>query len=164
RNIATGYVLSQTSNDKGFYRFAPLPVGSYVLKVEANNFAVFTQEPIHILVSQTARVDVLLELASVTESIVIASDAGQLDTATNTLGKTVSGREVLDLPLNGRNFTQLGLLQNGVAPLSAGLATEGGSLRAGQSYAVNGQRPEANNFLLDGVQNVNRMDGGFALK
>ena len=76
----------------------------------------------------------------------------------------MEGREVLELPLNGRNFAQLGLLQTGVAPLSAGLATQGGSLRSGQSYAVNGQRPEANNFLLDGVQNVNRMDGGFALK
>jgi predicted MFS family arabinose efflux permease len=43
-----------------------------------------------------------------------------------------------------------------------GLLTEGGSLRAGQSYVVNGQRPEANNFLLDGAQNVDRMDGGFA--
>jgi hypothetical protein len=51
-----------------------------------------------------------------------------------------------------------------VAPLNAGLLTEGGSLRQGQSYVVNGQRPEANNFLLDGAQNVDRMDGGFALK
>jgi hypothetical protein len=95
------------------------------------------------------------------EGIVHGVDSG-LDTTTNALGKTVTEKEVLDLPLNGRNFSQLGLLQTGVAPINAGLLIEGGSLRAGQSYVVNGQRPEANNFLLDGAQNVDRMDGGFA--
>ena len=76
----------------------------------------------------------------------------------------MSGREILDLPLNGRNFTQLGLLQTGVAPLTAGVATAGGSLRQGQAYAVNGMRPEQNVYLVDGAQNINRMDGGYALK
>ena len=80
------------------------------------------------------------------------------------LGKTVSEREVLDLPLNGRNFTQLGLLQPGVVPLTPGLAEAGGSLRDGQAYAVNGQRPESNNFLIDGANNFNGVDGGFVLK
>jgi hypothetical protein len=64
-------------------------------------------------------------LATVKESITVGGTAPAVDTSTNTLGKVVSGREVLDLPLNGRNFAQLGLLQAGVAPLSAGLATEG---------------------------------------
>jgi hypothetical protein len=94
----------------------------------------------------------------------VASDANPVDTVTNTLGKTVSGREVLELPLNGRNFGQLGLLQTGVAPLSSGVVTQGGSLRTGQAFAVNGQRPESNNYLLDGAQNVNRVDAGYALK
>ena len=68
-------------------------------------------------------------------------------------------------PLNGwSNFTQLGLLQTGVAPLTAGLTTAGGSLRQGQAYAVNGMRPEQNMYRVDGAQNVNRMDGGYALK
>jgi TonB-dependent Receptor Plug Domain len=109
-------------------------------------------------------VDVSLSLASVSQSVVITGAPPAIDTSTNTLGKVVNEKEVLDLPLNGRDFAQLGLLQTGVAPISSGILTEGGSLRQGQSYAVNGQRPEANNFLLDGVQNVNRMDGGFALK
>jgi hypothetical protein len=56
-----------------------------------------------------------------TESVTVTGDATHVDTATNTLGKTVGGREVLDLPLNGRNFTQLGLLQTGVAPVSDGV-------------------------------------------
>ena len=87
-----------------------------------------------------------------------------MDSGSNVIGNVVTGRELVELPLNGRNFTQLGLLQPGVAPMTAGLAEAGGSLRAGQAYAVNGQRPESNNYLLDGVTNVNRVDGGYALK
>jgi hypothetical protein len=94
----------------------------------------------------------------------VTSGAQLVDTATNVLGRVVTGRELVDLPLNGRNFTQLGLLQTGVAPLTFGVATAGGSLRQGQAYAVNGMRPEQNVYLVDGAQNMNRMDGGYALK
>lgn len=164
KSIETNAIRTQTSDSDGLYRFVQLNVGKYILNVDAPSFAHFSQSPIEITVSQTSRVDVSLALASITSSVVITDAPPAIDTSTNTLGKVVSSKEVLDLPLNGRNFAQLGLLQTGVAPLSSGILTEGGSLRQGQSYAVNGQRPEGNNFLLDGVQNVNRMDGGFALK
>jgi hypothetical protein len=71
---------------------------------------------------------------------------------------------VLDLPLNGRNFSQLGLLQPGVVPITPGLQVAGGSLRNGQAYAVNGQRPESNNFLIDGANNFNAVDGGLVIQ
>ncbi len=164
RNLQTGYSRSQSTEADGYFRFSLLPVGIYSLTVKTPQFATFTQEPIEILIGRSARLEVKLELASVTQSISIAGDATPVDTATNVLGKTVSGREVVDLPLNGRNFTQLGLLQTGVAPMTSGVMTQGGSMRSGQAYAVNGQRPESNNFLLDGAQNVNRIDSGFALK
>ena len=105
-----------------------------------------------------------LEVSSVTETVTVAGGAQLVETTSNALGRVVTGRELVDLPLNGRNFTQLGLLQTGVAPLTAGVATAGGSLRQGQAYAVNGMRPEQNNYLVDGAQNQNRMDGGYALK
>lgn len=164
KNLDTNSVRVQTSNSEGRYRFALLDVGRYSLTADAPGFAHFTQSPIEIAVSQTVQLNIPMVLATVKESITVGGIPPTIDTTTNTLGKVVGSKEVLDLPLNGRNFAQLGLLQAGVAPLSAGLAVEGGSLRSGQSYAVNGQRPEANNFLLDGAQNVNRMDGGFALK
>jgi len=164
RNAQTGYTMTQTTGGNGLYRLAPLRAGEYSLTVEAPKFSRFTQEPIVIQVSQTARVDVRLDLATVAESVTVEGDAPHVDTSTNTLGKTVSGREVLDLPLNGRNFTQLGLLQTGVAPVSAGVLKIGGTLREGQAYSVNGQRPESNNYLLDGSEINNRVDGGYALK
>jgi hypothetical protein len=164
RNIKTNATRSQTSDADGLYRFVQLQVGEYSLEVDGAGFAHVSQTGIDITVSQTSRLDIELGLAAVTQSMVVTDAAPAIDTSTNTLGKVVSSRELLDLPLNGRNFAQLGLLQTGVAPLSSGVTTEGGSLRQGQSYAVNGQRPEGNNFLLDGAQNVNRMDGGYALK
>src|SRR6266481_9112902 len=72
--------------------------------------------------------------------------------------------DLLDLPLNGRDFSQLGTLQPGVVPLTPGLLEAGGSLREQQGYAVNGQRPESNNFLIDGANNFNGVDGGFVLE
>jgi|GEM_PF-1153929 len=118
----------------------------------------------NVSVGQTVRVNAQLELSSVSETVRVTGNAPLVETASNALGRVVTGRELVDLPLNGRNFTQLGLLQTGVAPLTAGVAAAGGSLRQGQAYAVNGMRPEQNMYLVDGAQNQNRMDGGYALK
>src|ERR1039457_7133278 len=98
------------------------------------------------------------------EVVAVTAEVPTVQTSSNEIGNVVTGRELIDLPLNGRNFTQLGLLQPGVAPLTAGMAAAGGSLRSGQAYSVDGQRPESNNYLLDGVTNVNRVDGGYALR
>src|SRR5580698_9985417 len=81
-----------------------------------------------------------------------------------TIGNVVSAAEATDLPLNGRDLTQLGLLQPGVAPMTAGLAQAGGIARAGQAFAVNGQAPESNNYLLDGASNVDSVNGGYAIR
>jgi hypothetical protein len=164
RNLETGFTRDATASADGFYRLRALPVGSYSLSVEAPQFAAFTEQPIQVNVNETVRVDVHLALATVSEAITVAGRAPIVETTSTALGNLVTGRQILDLPLNGRNFTQLGLLQTGVAPLTAGLATAGGSLRQGQAYAVNGMRPEQNVYLVDGAQNINRMDGGYALK
>ena len=164
RNVDTGLTKDTTAGADGFYRLLFLPVGQYSVTVTAPQFATLVREAIQVNVSQTVRVNAQLEVRSVTETVTVAGGAQLVETAGNALGRVVSGRELVDLPLNGRNFTQLGLLQTGVAPLTAGVTTAGGSLRQGQAYAVNGMRPEQNMYLVDGAQNVNRMDGGYALK
>jgi hypothetical protein len=164
RNLDTGFVRDTISGSDGLYRLLLLPIGRYSITVEAPRFARLVQQPVQVNVSQTVRLNVALELPSVTETVTVGGETRLVDTTTNALGAVVTGRELVDLPLNGRNFTQLGLLQTGVAPLTAGVATAGGSLRQGQAYAVNGQRPEQNAYLVDGAQNQNRMDGGFALR
>jgi hypothetical protein len=163
-NLDTGYKHSQTTQAAGFYKLSLLPVGRYQLAVERSGFGKYQQQPIQLNVSQTARLDISLVLATQQATVTVVSEAVLVDVATNTLGNVVTTKEVLDLPLNGRNFTQLGLLQAGVAPLTNGIQQSGGSLRNGQGYAVNGQRPESNIYRVDGATNVNRMDGGFALR
>ena len=163
-NLDTGYKQTQVTPATGIYRFPQLPPGPYRLTVTREGFAGFQQGPVRLNVSETVRLDVTLEVAARQESVTIQSDVVAVDTAGNTLGKVVTSREVLDLPLNGRNFTQLGLLQAGVAPLTGGIQQSGGTLRAGQGFVVNGQRPESNVYRVDGASNVNRMDGGFALR
>jgi hypothetical protein len=164
RNVQTGFTKEAATGSDGFYRLLLLPVGEYSVTVDAPQFATLVRDGIQVNLSQTLRLNLHMDVTRVTETVTVEGGAQLVDTITNALGRVVTGRELVDLPLNGRNFTQLGLLQTGVAPLTAGVATAGGSLRQGQAYAVNGMRPESNMYLVDGGQNLNRMDGGYALK
>jgi hypothetical protein len=146
-NAATAFTRTATTGPDGFFRIVSLPVGTYQVTVEAPQFATVVQEAVPVAVSQAARVNVQLELSSLNETVTVSGGVQLVDTSSNALGRVVTGRELVDLPLNGRNFTQLGLLQTGVAPLTSGIATAGGSLRQGQAYAVNGMRPEQNVYL-----------------
>jgi hypothetical protein len=163
-NAATGFTKDAETAADGFYRILLLPVGTYDVTMQAPGFTTLVRQAIGVGVSQSVRVNAQLELSSLSETVKVSGGAQLVDTTTNVLGRVITGRELVDLPLNGRNFTQLGLLETGVAPLTAGVATAGGSLRQGQAYAVNGMRPEQNMYLVDGAQNHNRMDGGYALK
>ena len=162
-NRESGFKRTAMSNSDGLFRLPPLPVGEYLVETSAERFAGFAQT-VRVEVGQTVRLPIVLAIAGRQDAVTVSAEAPIVDTATNILGKVVTGHEITELPLNGRNFTQLGLLQTGVAPLTAGVRTAGGSLRQGQAYTVNGMRPESNVYLVDGSGNGNRMDGGFALK
>jgi hypothetical protein len=164
RQTETGLTRTATTDHTGAYVLLELPVGHYELQVEAKGFQKYIQQGIILSVNETATVPVHLAVGAESQVLEVNADAQLIQGTMTSLGKTVTEREVLDLPLNGRNFAQLGLLQPGVVPLTPGLSEAGGSLRAGQSYAVNGQRPESNNFLIDGANNFNGVDGGFVLK
>lgn len=161
---ATSLRHSQVTGDSGTFSFPFLAVGTYEVAVESKNFASYRRGPISLSINERTRINVAMELAATRGSVAVEVNAPLVDTSTNVLGKVVTEREILDLPLNGRNFTQLGLLQVGVVPLTQGVMTAGGTLRSGQAYAVNGQRPESNNYLLDGARIVDRVDGAFALR
>jgi hypothetical protein len=164
RQTETGLSRTTTTDRAGAYLLLELPVGHYQLQVERTSFQTYIQQGISLDVNESATIPVALKVGAESEKIQVDADAEIIQAAVTSLGTFVSEREVLDLPLNGRNFTQLGLLQPGVVPLTPGLVEAGGSLRASQAYAVNGQRPESNNFLIDGANNFNGVDGGFVLK
>jgi outer membrane receptor protein involved in Fe transport len=164
KQAETGLVRTVTSARDGSFLLVELPVGHYTLEVTAKGFQKYLQEGITLDVNQTATIPVRLTVGAETQTVEVSADAQQIQTTSSSLGLVVTERELLDLPLDGRNFSQLGLLQPGVVPLTAGLKEAGGSLRDGQAYAVDGQRPESNNFLIDGATNVNSVDAGFVLK
>ena len=163
-NTATGLTRTTLSDGKGGYLLVELPVGNYYLQAEANGFKKYVQEGISLDVNQSATVTIHLTVGTATEEVEVKADALMIESASTHLGQNVGEREILDLPLNGRQFTQLGLLQPGVVPITPGLFQAGGTTREGQAYAVNGQRPESNNFLIDGADNFNTVDGGFVLQ
>ncbi|PZR72530.1 MAG: hypothetical protein DLM73_13055 [Chthoniobacterales bacterium] len=162
-NSATGLTQAQKSSSTGSYHFS-FPPGEYDLTIDAQNFGRYIRKGVLLNVGQTARIDVALTLVRGKDTVTVNAEVPLVNNSSNEIGNVVTSCELVDLPLDGRNFTQLGLLQPGVAPITPGLAEAGGSLRGGQAYAVDGQRPESNNYLLDGVTNVNRVDGGFALR
>jgi hypothetical protein len=160
----TGFQRTAVSNSQGAYVLVELPVGRYRVEAEAPGFKKYIQEGISLDVNQQAVVAVHLAVGTATQQIQVTSDVQIIETTSTNLGQTVGERQILDLPLNGRDFTQLGLLQTGVVPLTPGLIESGGPAREGQAYAVNGQRPESNNFLIDGADNFDTVDGGLVMK
>jgi hypothetical protein len=159
----TGFTRSTVTGAEGDYVLVLLPIGHYKLVVTAHGFRQYVQEGIRLNVNQVAEVTAKLEVGMVNETVQVTADAAQL-ASTNDLGETVNDRQSVDLPLNGRNFSQLGLLLPGTAPLTPGLQLAGGSNRSGQSYSVDGMRPESNEFLVDGVENYNNINAGFVLR
>jgi hypothetical protein len=164
QQVETGLSRATTTDRDGNYVLLELPVGHYSLQVVAKGFQEQVQDGITLNVNETASVSPRLAVGSEQQRVLVSADAELIEPTVTSMGKVVEQQELEDLPLNGRNFSQLGLLQPGVVPLTPGIAEAGGSLRNGQAYAVNGQRPESNNFLIDGANNFNGVDGGFVLK
>jgi len=160
----TGLSRTVITDRNGGYVVLELPVGHYQLQVTARGFQEYVQNGISVSVNESASVSPHLAIGSETKVVQVTSDADLIAPTVTSMGKVVSERELEDLPLNGRNFSQLGLLQPGVVPITPGLVEAGGGLRDGQPYSVNGQRPESNNFLIDGADNFNGVDGGYVLK
>jgi outer membrane receptor protein involved in Fe transport len=164
KQVETGLTRVVVTDHQGEYLLVELPIGHYQLEVQAQGFQTYLQEGISLDVNESATVSVHLKVGSESQQVKVTADADLVQSTASSLGQTVMEREILDLPLDGRNFSQLGLLQPGVVPLTPGLLEAGGPARQGQAYAVDGQRPESNNFLIDGADNVNAVDAGFVLK
>lgn len=162
----TGLTRIAISDAAGNFVILELPVGNYSLEVQAKGFQKYIQSGIALNVNETASIPVRLAVGSSGEKVEVNADAQLIQPTVTSLGQVVTKRDIVELPLDGRNFSQLGLLQPGVVPLTPGLLEASGGqagLRANQPYSVNGQRPESNTFLIDGANNFNGVDGGFVL-
>ncbi|MEP6919835.1 MAG: TonB-dependent receptor [bacterium] len=151
-NSDTLEARSVTSDAQGEYAISSLPAGPYVVTVKVTGFERFPQRLV-LQVNQLLRLDVVMEVArpsAVSVDAVILPPANlKKDSAAQST--VIENRQVEGLPLDGRNFYELTLLVPGAVPAAPGSA---GSVRGDFSFSVNGAREDSNNFLLDGVYNV----------
>lgn len=163
-SIGTAQRHVEQTDSRGEFSFQELFIGDYRVEVRSHGFATWVDPRIHLDVGNQSQIAVQLVLATQQQTVEVSAEAAGLQTNEIAQGAVVSETEIANLPLNGRNFSQLGILQPGVRPTSAGLMVMGNFRRAGQNYEVNGQRPESNTFLVDGMRNINRLDGGYAYR
>ena len=163
-SIGTAQQHVERTDSRGEFSFQELFIGDYRVEVRSPGFAVWVNSRIHLDVGNQSEIAVQLVLATANQTVEVSAEAAGLQTNEIAQGAVVSETEIANLPLNGRNFSQLGILQPGVRPTSAGLTVQNNFRRIGQNYEVNGMRPESNTFLVDGMRNINRMDGGYAYR
>ena len=154
----TGATVTQQANSAGLYVFPNLLPGVFNVKVEMDGFRSATRNKVELQIQQTARLDFKLEIGSLNETVEAVGTAPMLNTTDATIGTVVDRRQVVELPLNGRNFIRLVALSPNVTADYGGASGGGASGRQGgdratQSFSVAGQRREYNQYTLDGVVN-----------
>jgi Carboxypeptidase regulatory-like domain len=164
-NVNTAVVRTTSTNNNGVYAFPSIAPGAYTLKASATGFTTVVQAETTLQVNQTATFDFQLKVGTTQQSVTVNASEAALETATSELGTVVSTQEVTDLPLNGRNFTQLLTITAGVANINRDQSGGGGGGWAGHSLgsftfpAINGARNRSNYFMLDGANDLNTMLG-----
>ena len=164
-NVNTGITLSQTTNSDGFYSFQSLPLGKYVVDVQRSGFKSYRRTDLTLDVNSALTVDVVLQVGQATEKIEVQADALHVETINSQMGEVIEGKEMTDVPLVKRSYTDLLALQPGVISspsqmtgayagpfISAGFAVPlvSGDLNSG-ALSVNGMRESANGFILNGI-------------
>ena len=155
-NVGTNVVSDTVTNNEGYYQVLQLPVGSYAVTVEHTGFAKAVTSTTPLDINQSLRIDVHLKPGSVIETVQVAAEAMQVETVNATLGATVTGAPIQDLPLNGRNALDLALTQPGVIPIADDIGTYGtsnGGSNGNGGISVAGGRGDAVTYLLDGGLN-----------
>ncbi len=154
-NEDTGLQRTTTTNESGIYVVPQLAPGTYTISAKAHGFAIQKRENVRLDVNQSVTLDFKLSTAAISQTIEVHVAPPLLNTTSATLSSVIGHQETVDLPLNGRQFTQLSLLTPGVAPveqsqqISDTVRIGGGGI----SPSVNGQRGEQNNFTMDGTLN-----------
>lgn len=141
-NTATGVSRKVTTTNAGEFIAPNLEPGPYSVTVQAKGFATVRHTGIQLEVAKDARVDFKLKPGTTTSTVDVTGEAPIVDTTSNVLGGTFSNQAINELPLQGRDFQNLAILQPGIQREPGG-----GFL----SITANGNRPEANNFIVDGI-------------
>jgi Carboxypeptidase regulatory-like domain/TonB dependent receptor len=156
-NTATGVASNSTTNASGVYAFNNIVPGDYSLSVSKDGFSTEIQQGLHILVQQALTQDFQMHPGAVTQSVAVEATTVGLNTENSAIGAVIESQLVTDLPLNGRNFTELLNLNPGVAPANTGQNGGGGQSNPVGSFsapAIQGAQVRSNYYFLDGIDNT----------
>ena len=166
-NVNTGVVRKTATSTDGIYEFPSVVPGTYSMQASASGFSAVSQPPVTLEVGQTATFDFQLKVGATSSSVTVNAIAPALETSTSELGTVVAPKEMNDLPLNGRNFTELLTILPGTVNLNTDQNSGGGGGWNGASIgqfsfpAVNGARNRSNMFILDGANDLNTLSGTY---
>jgi hypothetical protein len=172
-NSSTGVRHMTTTDDRGFYSFPALPVGTYDLYVSAGDFRPYRSTGIVIDANSVLTVDAALRIGDRSEAVTVIDNALHVETTSTQNGEVITSEQITTVPLNGRSFTDLLSLQPGVAPLTsitsdtvqdvgASALSPSGNLNPG-TVSINGQREFANSFIVNGSDVEEDVNNGAAV-
>jgi hypothetical protein len=154
KNVETGAIRNSTTDHIGRYLLLSLPIGQYEIKSTKSGFQDAIRTGVHLVVGQDAEVDLRLQIGSVKSEIAVKGDAPLVSTTTQDISGLVGEQAVKDLPLNGRSYDLLLPLNPGVVNYTSQKTGGTGisNSSTGNNFAVSGNRPQQNLFLLNGVE------------
>ncbi len=147
-NTATGVVTSVNTNEQGLYTAPNLLPGVYDVSAGFDGFSTEVRKDIRLMVGAEAVVDFVMKIGDINQSILVSGQSATVNMTSSTQQHNVSGTTIRELPLNGRDWTQLAILQPGVVGVNTGSGARQGN---GLKMAVAGARPSENNYRLNGI-------------
>ncbi|MGA8410019.1 MAG: carboxypeptidase regulatory-like domain-containing protein [Candidatus Acidiferrales bacterium] len=154
RNVDTGVERSTATDARGHYEFVAIPLGAYEVSASKQGFAQAVRTGINVVVNENGNVNLVLKIGSVNQQITVTGDAPLVSVTTQDISGLVGQQQVKDLPLNGRSYDLLLPLNPGIANFSSQKAGGTGvsNSTSANNFAVSGNRPQQNLFLLNGVE------------
>jgi hypothetical protein len=153
KSVERGVVYSATTNEVGLYRIPQLPVGNYEVRVEKAGFASVAYPAFTLSLNQVARIDVEMKVGQVSETVEVSGAAPILKTESTQVDTIIDAATNDALPLATRNYVELTLLSPGAVSPDPSSFNNGDNVVSGGRPFINGNREQANNFLLDGMDN-----------
>jgi hypothetical protein len=143
---STSATYTTTTDEQGAFQFIQMAPDVYRLTIEAQGFKRYTIKALQVLVDTNTSTTAVLEVGDVAETVTVDSSQPMVESQQNTLSGVVESKTIINMPLNARNFLDLALQTPGVTPSAAGNQVTG--------FNVAGARTQSNNFLIDGISNV----------
>jgi outer membrane receptor protein involved in Fe transport len=154
KSVERGLTYNALTNDSGLYRISQLPVGTYELKVEKPGFSSVSHPAFVLTLNQIARIDIGMKVGQVSETVEVTGAAPVLETDVTQVDTIINAATNDNLPLASRNYVQLTLLAPGSVSTDPSSFNNGNNTGGyGGRPLINGNREQANNFLLDGMDN-----------